>query len=176
MLPGLIKAVEELWPDSDRERCTVHRLRNLIAKLPKKQELHNRVRNAYWSALDQAGSAADGEARLRALVGDLETDYPSAAASLAEDLPALCAHLGYPLRLRKRLRSTNLLERSLNEVKRRTKVIGRFPGETSCLSLCWAVLDIVIVGTKGLALTDFEHRQLADVRAGKRAQSVEMTA
>jgi transposase-like protein len=74
--PGLIKAVEELWPDSDRQRCTVHRLRNLIAKLPKKQELHNRVRNAYWSALDQAGSAADGEARLRALVGELETDYP----------------------------------------------------------------------------------------------------
>ncbi len=37
----------------------------------------------------------------------------SAAASLAEDLPALCAHPEYPLRLRKRLRSTNLLERSL---------------------------------------------------------------
>ncbi|HEY8862845.1 MAG TPA: hypothetical protein VIO37_01575 [Candidatus Dormibacteraeota bacterium] len=56
-------------------------------------------------------------------------------------------------------------------------MIGRFPGETSCLSLCWAVLDIVIAGAKGLALTDFVHRQLADVRAGKRAQSsVEMTA
>ena len=175
--PGLIKAVEELWPDSDRQRCTVHRLRNVLAKLPKKPELHNRVRNAYWSALDQAGSPADGEARLRVLVGELQTDYPSAAACLAEDLPALCAHLRYPLRLRKRLRSTNLLERSLGEVKRRTKVIGRFPGETSCLSLCWAVLDLVIAGAKGLALTDFEHRQLADMRAGKRAQSsVEMTA
>src|SRR5215472_11288404 len=51
-----------------------------------------------------------------------------------EDLPALCVHLEYPLRLRERLRSTNLLERSLEEVQRRTKVIGRFPGETSCLS------------------------------------------
>jgi len=56
----------------------VHRLRNIIAKLPKKPELHDRVRNAYWAALDQAGSAADGEARLRALVGQLQTDYPSA--------------------------------------------------------------------------------------------------
>ena len=45
----------------------------------------------------------------------------------------LCVHLAYPLRLRKRLRSTNLLERSLEEVRHRTKVIGRFPGETSCL-------------------------------------------
>ncbi|HVC76818.1 MAG TPA: transposase, partial [Candidatus Micrarchaeaceae archaeon] len=175
--PGLIKAVEELWPDSDRQRCTVHRLRNIIAKLPKKPELHDRVRNAYWAALDQAGSAADGEARLRALVGELQTEYPSAAACLAEDLPALCVHLRYPLRLRKRLRSTNLLERSLGEVKRRTKVIGRFPGETSCLSLCWAVLDLVIAGARGLALTDFEHLQLADLRAAKRTQSsVEMTA
>jgi putative transposase len=43
--PRLIKAVEELWPDRDRQRCTVHRLRNVLAKLPK---LHNRVRNHYW--------------------------------------------------------------------------------------------------------------------------------
>ena len=68
-----------------------------------------------------AGSAADGEARLRALVGQLQTDYPSAAACLAEDLPALCVHLRYRLRLRKRLRSTNLLQRSLSEVKRRPR-------------------------------------------------------
>lgn len=175
--PGLVKAVEELWPDSDRQRCTVHRLRNVLAKLPKKQEIVDRVRNAYWAALDQAGSAADGEARLRALVGQLERDYPSAAACLAEDLPALCVHLNYPLQLRKRLRSTNLLERSLGEVKRRTKVIGRFPGETSCLSLCWAVLDLIIGGARGLGLTDFESRQLAEMRAAKRAQlEEEMTA
>jgi putative transposase len=175
--PGLVKAVEELWPESDRQRCTVHRLRNVLSKLPKKQEIVDRVRNAYWSALDQAGSAADGEARLRALVGQLEHDYPSAAACLAEDLPALCVHLNYPLQLRKRLRSTNLLERSLGEVKRRTRVIGRFPGETSCLSLCWAVLDLIIAGARGLGLTDFESRQLDELRAAKRADlKEEMTA
>ncbi len=175
--PGLNKAVSELWPDSDRQRCTVHRLRNVIAKLPKRQDLHNRVRDAYWAALDQAGSAVEGEARLRGLVGELEIEFPGAAAAFAEDLPALCAHLGYPLRLRKRLRSTNLLERSLGEVKRRTKVIGRFPGETSCLSLCWAVMDLVIAAGPGLALTDFEHQQLAQMRAATRVQSaVEMTA
>jgi len=46
---------------------------------------------------------------------------------------------------------TNLLERSLDEVKRRTKVIGRFPGETSCLSLCWAVLDLFMASARGSA-------------------------
>ena len=55
--------------------------------------------------------------------------------------------------LRKRFRSSNLLERSLEEVRRRTKVIGRFPAETSCLSLCWAVLDLVIDGAHGLGLS-----------------------
>ena len=175
--PGLTKAAEELWSDSDRQRCTVHRLRNILAKLPKNKQLHDRVRKAYWSALDNATSVIDGEARLRAVVGELEREYPSAAACLAEDLPALCVHLSYPLRLRKRLRSTNLLERSLGEVKRRTKVIGRFPGETSCLSLCWAVLDLIIAGAKGLGLTDFEQRQLADMRAAQRALLLgEMTA
>ncbi|HKF74783.1 MAG TPA: transposase, partial [Candidatus Dormibacteraeota bacterium] len=92
--PGLIRAMEELWPDSDRQRCTVHRLRNLVGKLPKKDaELRARIEAAYWAALDEATSPADAEARLRRLVTELERSYPSAAASLAEDLPALCVHL-----------------------------------------------------------------------------------
>jgi putative transposase len=106
-------------------------------------------------------------------VADLERQYPSAAACLAEDLQALCVHLEYPLRLRRRLRSTNLLERSLEEVKRRTKVIGRFLGEASCLSLCWAVLDLFIASARGLALTALEHRQLAQMRAARIIQTPE---
>src|SRR5207249_8664207 len=109
----------------------------------------------------QATDPADAERRLRALVAELERPYPSAAACLAEDLPALCIHLKYFPRLRKRFRSSNLLERSLEEVRRRTKVIGRFPGETSCLSLCWAVLDVFIAGARGLGLTDLEYQQVA---------------
>jgi hypothetical protein len=42
-------------------------------------------------------------------------------------------------------------ERSLGEVKRRTKVIGRFPGETSCLTLVWSVLDLYVThATNGI--------------------------
>ncbi len=55
----------------------------------------------------------------------------------------------------------------LGEVRRRVKVIGRFPGETSCLSLCWAVLDLVIAGARGLALTAFERQQLAQMRSNR---------
>jgi transposase-like protein len=109
-------------PTASGVPCT--RLRNIPAKLPKQRALHDRVRAASWTALDEAINPADGEARLRELVGELAHDYPSAAACLADDLGALASHLGYPLRLRKSWRSSNLLERSLGEVRRRTKMMG----------------------------------------------------
>ena len=165
--PGLITAITELWPDADRQRCAVHRLRNVLAKLPERPGLQARVRAAYWAALDEAGSPAEAEAGLRELVGSLEREYPSAAACLADDLAALTVHLGYPLRLRTRRRSTNLLERSLGEVRRRTKVIGRFPGETSCLTLAWAVMDLVIAGAHGLELSLPEHHAIAAIVAAR---------
>lgn len=166
--PGLIAAVEQLWPTADRQRCTVHRLRNVLAKLPKRGR--ERVRLAYWRALDEATDEGDGRRRVRALVGELErAGYAAAAACLADDLEALCVHLRYPLRHRRRWRSTNLLERSLGEVRRRTKVIGRFPGEASCLSLCWAVLDLVITHSNGITFTDLD-RQALDRLARERAE------
>lgn len=54
---------------------------------------------------------------------------------------------------RKRVRSTNLLERTFVEVRRRTKVIGRFPGETSALSLIWALLELSSRGWRGVVMT-----------------------
>jgi putative transposase len=103
-------------------------------KLPERER--ERVRGAYWQALDEATDERDARQRLEALVAELErSGYTAAARCLADDLSALCVHLRYPGRHRRRWRSTNLLERSLGEVKRRTKVIGRFPGETSCLTL-----------------------------------------
>ena len=165
--PGLIKAIEELWPEADRGRCAVHKLRNVVAKLPKRPGLHDQIKAAYWAALDEATDPADAERRLRELVAELERPYPSAAACLAEDLPALCIHLNYFPRLRKRFRSSNLLERSLEEVKRRTKVIGRFPGETSCLSMCWAVLDLFLAGARGLGLSDLEYKQVGPMKIAR---------
>jgi hypothetical protein len=91
----------------------------------------------------------------------LEPPYPSAAACLADDLPAACSHLRYFPRLHKRFRSSNLLGRSLEEVRRKTKVIGRFPGENSCLSVCWAVLDLFLAGARGLELSNLRTLRAA---------------
>jgi putative transposase len=158
--PGLIKALEQCWPASDRQHCAVHRVRNLLAKLPERER--ERVRQAYWQALDDATNERDGKQRLQALVDELDrAGYTAAAKCLADDLNALVVHLRYPTRHRRRWRSTNLLERSLGEVKRRTKVIGRFPGETSRLTLVWAVLDLYIShATNGIKFTQPERQHL----------------
>src|SRR5438876_1134769 len=162
--PGLIKAVEQCWPASDRQHCVVHRVRNLLAKLPERER--ERIRRAYWQALDDAVNERDGKQRLQGLVDELDkAGYTAAARCLADDLDALVAHLRYPTRHRRRWRSTNLLERSLGEVKRRTKVIGRFPGETSCLTLVWAVLDLYIThATNGIKFTQLERQRLKRMR------------
>src|SRR5271166_56273 len=116
--------------------------------------------------LIKAINEQDGRQRLKALVGELDKDgYTAATKCLNDDLDALVVHLRYPLRHRRRWRSTNLLERSLGEVKRRTKVIGRFPGESSCLTLVWAVLDLYMAhATNGVRFTQLERQRLRRIR------------
>ncbi|HEY2202534.1 MAG TPA: IS256 family transposase, partial [Solirubrobacteraceae bacterium] len=162
--PGLIKAIEQCWPASDRQRCCVHRARNLYAKLPERER--ERVKHAYWQALDDAINDRDAKQRLQTLVDQLDKDgFAAAAKCLADDLDALVAHLRYPPRHRRRWRSTNLLERSLGEVKRRTKVMGRFPGEDSCLTLVWAVLDLLITHqTNGIHFNQIDRQRLKRLR------------
>jgi putative transposase len=137
---------------------------DLLAKLPERER--ERIRRAYWQALDDAVDERDGKQRLQALVDELDrAGYTAAAKCLADDLDALVVHLRYPTRHRRRWRSTNLLERSLGEVKRRTKVIGRFPGETSCPTLVRAVLDLYIThATNGIKFTQLERQHLKRIR------------
>jgi hypothetical protein len=63
------------------------------------------------------------------------------------------------------------IERAM--VQRRTKVMGRSPGETSCLSLAWAVMDLVITGGRGLGLTIADHRAIAALVAAHSVPSTE---
>ncbi len=123
----------------------------MTKKLP--ERLHRELKARYWRILDEAGSVAEARAGLLALVADYRAAYPSAMAVIERDLDALTCHLRFPAEHRKRIRSTNLLERTFVEVRRRTKVIGRFPGETSALSLIWAVLELSSRGWRGVVMT-----------------------
>jgi putative transposase len=162
--PGIWKAVGELWPPAERQRCTVHALRNLLAKLPERH--HREVKARYWKALDEAASPGEAKQALLALVADFERSYPSATRVITDNLAQLVAHLRFPLVHRKRTRSTNLLERTFVEVRRRTKVIGRFPGETSALSLIWAVLELSSRGWRGVEMTPRTATEIERIRRG----------
>jgi len=65
------------------------------------------------------------------------------------------------------------MERSLEEVRRRTKVIGRFPGETSCLTMAWAVMDLIIAGAHGLGLTLPDRHAIATLVAARAVPQTE---
>jgi putative transposase len=165
--PGLWKAIRELWPAAEEQRCTVHALRNVTAKLPERH--HRELKTRWWKVFDEAASVGDARRGLEAIVADYRTAYPSAMAVIERDLDALVAHLRWPSDHRKRIRTTNLLERTFVEVRRRTKVIGRFPGETSALSLIWAVLELTSRGWRGVIMTPktvAEIERLRRQRAG----------
>ena len=57
--PGLVKTIEQCWAASDRQRCCVHRARNRYAKLPERER--ERVKHAYWQALDDAINERDAK-------------------------------------------------------------------------------------------------------------------
>ena len=168
--PGLWKAARELWPGALEQRCTVHALRNITKKLP--ERLHRELKARYWRILDEASSVAEARAGLLALVADYKRGYPAAMAVIERDLDALTCHLRFPSEHRKRVRSTNLLERAFVEVRRRTKVIGRFPGETSALCLIWAVLELSSRGWRGVVMTP---RAVAEIERLRRASVADET-
>src|SRR2546426_10842246 len=91
-------------------------------------------------------------------------------AVIERDLDALVCHLRFTSQHRKRIRSTNLLERTFVEVRRRTKVIGRFPGETSALCLIWAVLELSSRGWRGVVMTP---RAVAEIERLRRHATID---
>jgi putative transposase len=160
--PGLWKAARELWPAAIEQRCTVHALRNVTAKLPERH--HRELKARWWGVFDDARSLAEARRGLEAIIVDYRAAYPSAMAVIERDLDALVAHLRLPSEHRKRVRTTNLLERTFVEVRRRTKVIGRFPGETSALSLIWAVLELSSRAWRGVVMTPKTVAQIERLR------------
>jgi putative transposase len=164
---GLCAAIECSFPASLHQRCLVHVCRNLIAKVP--AHAQGEAQRDYWAIFDQIqaeGEAAVAEARRRAarFIAKWKPLYPSAVACVADNLDALVVHLLFPAEHRKRIRHSNLIERTFGETRRRVKVIGRLPGEQSCLSLVWAVLDQASKGWRGLTMTPKALRRLQDLR------------
>jgi putative transposase len=135
--PGLIRAIGEVFPHSLRLRCWFHKLQNVLGKLP---ESVQEEALAHLRAIRDAPTLAVGEHLAAAFMEQFGKKYPSAIASFSEDVAASLAHLRLPVEHRRFCRTTNLVERSFVEERRRTKVIPRFWEEKSCLKLVFATL------------------------------------
>jgi putative transposase len=159
--PGLIAAVEEVFPNSLRQRCLAHKTRNVTDKVPDtvRAEIKNAVRAAYYAPTREVADM------IAATVLETYQDrYPSAMRSFQDDWEACVAYLRCPAIHHKRIRTTNLLERSFLEQRRRTKVIPRFFTEKSCLKLVFATLWRASQRWQGVRMSEVERQQLKLLR------------
>jgi transposase-like protein len=166
--PGLTGAFDRAFNTSLRQRCLVHRARNAIAKVSAHDQ--DEVKADFWAIFDvgdaEPGDQAVSVAHRQAAVfaAKWKARYPSAVACVTDDLASLTVHLRFPAEHWRRIRHSNFIERTFGETRRRVKVIGRLPGENSCLSLVWAVLDRASRGWRGLTMTPKALRLLQDLR------------
>ena len=133
---GLIKAVKRNFQSVIWQRCQVHFTRNILCRVSKKDrykvlQLMREITNA--STLES------GRNRLKEAVGLLQRINLKAAEYLDENCEDILSVYSLPEPHRRRLRSTNMLERLNQEIKRRTRVIRIFPNERSCLRLISAL-------------------------------------
>ena len=166
---GLIAATEQIYSRSLRQRCLIHVARNVLAKVP--QHAQARVKADYWAIFDLDEAIHPGQkavdlaqANIDRFAAQYANTYPAAVRCLLADRDQLTAHLRFPREHWRRVRHSNFIERGFGETRRRVKVIGRLPGETSCLSLVWAVLDRACRNWRGLTMTSTVLRLLQDLR------------
>lgn len=155
--PGCIKAIEAMWPESERIRCWVHKMKNILEKVP--MEMHEQMKNLLRDVRD-APDHETGQKRARELIDKLRRQHPSAMAALEDDLEASLNHLKLPATHRRTVRTTNLCERSFVEERRRAKVLPRFRGERECLKLVFATLWRSSERWKKVKFTALEKAQL----------------
>jgi len=168
--PGLISAIEQAYPTALRQRCLVHRARNVLAKVPAGMQAE--IKDAYWAIFGTEDLKTPPGPRLVQIIGGRIDEfaaryqglYPAAVKCLLTDRDGLTAYLRFPAEHHNRIRHSNFIERTFGETRRRTKVIGRLPGETSCLTLVWAVLDRASAGWRGFTMTSDGLRLLQDLR------------
>ena len=160
--PGLIRAVEECFPRSHRQRCLAHRLRNLQSKVPESAwpEVRVAARACY-----EAPSLAVAEMLRDEFARRFEVEYPAAVKCFLDDFEACTAQLRFPIGHRKVIRTTNLLERLFLEERRRTKIIPNAFGEKPILKLMYAAIIRASDRWRGIKITAFERRQCEAIRA-----------
>lgn len=135
---GLQAARESRFPGVAWQRCQFHLQQNAGQYVPR-LEMRRDVA-ADLRAIFESGDRSEAERRLRQTVDKYSKSAPKLSAWLEENVPDTFTVFAFPSRHRRRLRTSNLMERISQELKRRTRVATLFPNEASLLRLVSAVL------------------------------------
>ena len=138
---GLIKAQQEIFPNTPHQRCICHFMRNVLSYVPyrEKKKLADYLKQIFNSPTrDMAQDIA------RLITQKYQMSYPKVSKLLEEELEFSLTYLGYPEHHWRKIRTTNLIEGVLNkDLKQRSKVIGIFPNSQSCLRYaCLRLMEI----------------------------------
>ena len=134
---GLVNAVQKHFQGATWQRCQTHFSRNMLDQTPKtlQPKLKEELRQLYEAVnLESAKNVRNH------IIATYETKAPRAVALLDEAFDDITAVLILPLKYRKRLRTTNGVERLNQEIRRRERVIRIFPNEASVIRLMGALL------------------------------------
>ena len=131
---GLKAAIREVLPEAVWQRCYVHFLRNR-GYVPRKVD-DDCLRELRCSRSPRAGR---GPPRIAAGLGKWQAKYPKLCAWVEENIEETLSYYRLPLPHHKHMKSTNMLERLNQEIKRRTHVVRIFPNPESCLRLVRAL-------------------------------------
>jgi len=135
---GLKAARKTVFPGIPWQRCQFHLQQNAQAYVTTKSR-REEVAKAIRKIFD-CDTKTDAEARLKETVETYAKSMPELAKWMEENLPEGFTVFDFPENIRKKLRTSNLLERVNQELKRRSKVVGIFPNPESCLRLMSALL------------------------------------
>ena len=149
---GVRRALARKLPGTLVQRCQVHKMRNIINKLPHlaRPTLKKLIQRAFT-----ARNYKEGLEQGRAIIEQHRQSFPAAMKCLERDLEETLTALKFPLVHRRWIRTTNLLERLFGEGRRRTKVIPRFTSEASGLSLIFAALTDASEGWRGVKMKPY---------------------
>lgn len=135
---GLLAAVADLFPATPRQRCLIHKQRNVMSAIPKReqQEVMADLKGIWTQERKE-----DALLNLTAFKAKYQKRYPEAVRSLIEDEEHLLTFYAFPQVMHRYIRSTNAIESLFSNVRQRTDQIDAFTTETSCLTIVWAVIQ-----------------------------------
>ena len=134
---GLVKAIKKHFQGTTWQRCQTHFSRNILDKTPNKQQP---ALKTYLQSIYQARDIDEARRLLSETLEAFESLAPKAMLTLEEGFEDVMAVMNLPEKYRKRLRTTNSIERLYQEVRRRDRVIRIYPNEASVIRLLGSVL------------------------------------